>query len=367
MYLIVFMFLLLYMVLIRNYYLGWRKIKLPNKLEVTPKVSVVIALRNEESKIEKLLNNLTTQIYPKNQLQFILANDHSTDNTLNLLQNSKLDNLIVLDMHEGDFGKKNAIAKAIQIAEGEIILMTDADCSFSPNWTQTMIDYFTDDRIKLVSGPVDYRQKKGIFQCLQTLEFTSLIGSGAGAIGSGNPIFCNGANMAYRKEVFLEVNNYKNDNNVSGDDVFLLHSVKKRYPEGIVFAKDKNAIVKTDSLNTLPAFINQRKRWTAKSSNYTDRKTIYTSCLVLFTNLSFLYLFLLCFFDTQIISYFIGFYLLKFIIDLIFLIPILDFFKRKDLIKWIFPFELFYSFYIVLIVMLSFTNSFEWKGRTHKK
>jgi len=80
-----------------------------------------------------------------------------------------------------------------------------------------------------------------------------------------------------------------------------------------------------------------------------------------------LYLFLLCFFDTQMVSCFIGFYLIKFIIDLIFLIPILDFFKRKDLIKWIFPFEIFYSFYIVLITILAFTNSFEWKGRTHKK
>lgn len=367
MYLLVFIFLLLYVGLISNYYLGWRKIKLPNKLDVRPKVSVVIALRNEENKIEKLLNNLRAQIYPKSQLQFILVNDHSTDNTLNLLQNFKSDDLIVLNMHEGEFGKKNAIVKAIQIAKGEIILTTDADCSFSPNWINTMIGYFTDDKIKLVSGPVDYHQKKGVFQCLQALEFTSLIGSGAGAIGSGNPIFCNGANMAYRKEVFLEVNNYKNDNTVSGDDVFLLHSVKQRYPNGIVFAKDKNAIVKTNSLNTLPFFINQRKRWTSKSSSYTDRSTIYTAFLVLFTNLSFLYLFVLCFFDMKMINYFIGFYLLKFIIDLIFLIPVLDFFKRKDLIKWIFPFELIYSFYIVLIVILSFTNSFEWKGRTHKK
>jgi len=336
-------------------------------LEITPKVSVVISLRNEESEIEKLLNNLKAQIYPINQLEFVLVNDHSTDNTINLLQNYKADNITILDMPEGEFGKKNAIAKAIQTARGEIILITDADCSFLPDWIQTMVGYFTDNKIKLVSGPVDYHQKKGLFQHLQALEFISLIGSGAGAIGSGNAIFCNGANMAYKKEVFLEVNTYKNDNAASGDDVFLLHSVKQRYPDGIVFAKDKNAIVKTNALNTLSAFINQRKRWTAKSSSYKDRRTIYTSFLVLFTNLSLLYLFVLCVFNSQFLNYFIGFYLLKFMIDLIFLIPILDFFKRKDLIKWILPFELVYSIYIVLIVILSFTNPFEWKGRTHKK
>ena len=46
---------------------------------------------------------------------------------------------------------------------------------------------------------------------------------------------------------------------------------------------------------------------------------------------------------------------------------VLDFFNRKDLIKWIFPFGLVYSFYIVLIVLLSFTRSFEWKGRIQKR
>ena len=39
-----------------------------------------------------------------------------------------------------------------------------------------------------------------------------------------NPIFCNGANMAYRKEVFLEVNTFNKHNIVSGDDVFLLEN-----------------------------------------------------------------------------------------------------------------------------------------------
>ena len=72
--LIVFIFLFLYGMLILNYHLGWRKIKLPNKLEITPKVSVVIALRNEENKIEKLLKNLKAQIYPIDHLQFVLVN-----------------------------------------------------------------------------------------------------------------------------------------------------------------------------------------------------------------------------------------------------------------------------------------------------
>jgi len=297
----------------------------------------------------------------------ILVNDHSTDNTLNILNSSQLDNLQVINMPNGEFGKKNAIKKAVELASGDIILASDADCSFNRNWLQTMANYFADENIKLVSGPVSYHKKNGVFQSLQTLEFASLIASGAGAIGAENPIFCNGANMAYRKDIFLEVNEFANDRSVSGDDVFLLHSVKAKYPNSVTFAKENSAIVMTDAVESLSGFINQRKRWTTKSSGYKDNASIYTSFLVLFTNLAFVFLFAMYFWNIEYFNLFILFYGVKFLVDLILLFPILKFFNRTDLVKWIFPFEIFYSFYIVLIVVLSFTKSFEWKGRTHSK
>ena len=358
---------LLYLLKILQYRIGWDKIKSVNRQEYTPKVSILIAMRNEESEIIRLLTELKKQIYPTDKLEFILVNDHSTDATLELLQQSIMDNLQIVNMLDGEFGKKNAIKKAVALAEGEIILATDADCSFSPTWVQTMASYFEDSSIKLVSGPVGFHKQKGVFQSLQALEFASLIGSGAGAIGIGSAIFCNGANMAYRKDVFLEVNNFENDIAASGDDVFLLHSIKEKYPKAIAFAKDENAIVIAEGAQSLQAFINQRKRWTAKSSGYKDFASIYVSYLLLFVNLAIVFLFAMQFFSQQYFEPFILFIIAKFIVDLFLLYPVLRFFKRTDLIKWIFPFELFYSFYIVLIVILSFTKSFEWKGRIHKK
>ena len=359
--------LVFYFILIIYYYIGWRRIKPVHKKNKKLKVSIVIAVRNEEKEIKRLLNNLSSQIYPKQNLQFIVVNDHSSDNTLKLLREFSLESLTVLDLKEGSSGKKDAIQKAIQKAEGEIIIITDADCSLPINWVQTMINYFTSDDIKLVSGPVAYHHKSGFFQSFQALDFLSLIGSGAGAIGSGNAIFCNGANMAYRKDVFLELNAYKDDNTVSGDDVFLLHSIKKTYSKAIAFAKDKDAIVHTKSTDTVSHFINQRKRWTAKTINYTDLITIFTSLLVFFINFNIVIACILFCLDIIMFKYLAYLYLSKYLIDFIFLVPILYFFQRKDLIKWIFPFGLFYPFYIVLTVVISFTSSFEWKGRIHNK
>ena len=354
--------ILLYVFQISKFCIGWDKLESIYQPEYMPKVSVVIALRNEESEIIRLIKELEKQIYPTHKLDFILVNDHSTDATYELLQQSVMGNFKIVNMPEGEFGKKNAISRAVALADSEIILATDADCSFSSVWVQTMVSYFSDSDIKLVSGPVGLHKHTGFFQSLQCLEFASLIGSGAGAIGIGSAIFCNGANMAYRKSIFLNENNFESDTAASGDDVFLLHSVKAKYPNSIAFAKDENAIVITEGEKSLKSFINQRKRWAAKSSSYKDFSSIYMSCLVLFVNLVILFLFAMQFFQL-----FILFYIAKFIVDLFLLYPVLKFFKRRDLIKWIFPFELFYSFYIVLIVVLSFTKSFEWKGRTHKK
>ena len=364
---IVLVILFLYFLLILKYWIGWIKTKATGVSHFLPKVSVIIALRNEQEQVLHLLSELKKQVYPIDRLEFILVNDHSTDSTLELLENSVIDNLRVVNMPEGMLGKKSAIAFAMKEATGEIILASDADCSFSPLWVHTMVAYFANKNIKLVSGPVSYHKQKGIFLGLQTLEFISLIGSGAGSVGDKNAIFCNGANMAYRKADFLELNNFENDNAVSGDDVFLLHSVKEKYYDAIAFAKDENAIVLTDAVQTAKGFINQRKRWTAKSIGYKDSASIYASFLVLFTNLSLVFLFLGYLYSAGCFYLFLLFYAIKFAVDFLLLFQVLSFFKRKDLLKWILPFELFYAFYIVLIVVLSFTKSFEWKGRIHKK
>jgi biofilm PGA synthesis N-glycosyltransferase PgaC len=100
---------LLYGFQISKYRIGWHKIKSVNSQAYTPKVSVVIAMRNEESEIIRLIAELKKQIYPTDKLEFILVNDHSTDTTLELMQQSVMDNLKIVNMPEGEFGKMTAI------------------------------------------------------------------------------------------------------------------------------------------------------------------------------------------------------------------------------------------------------------------
>ena len=363
----VFIILVLYGSLIFSYLVGWNNTAAYYSKQYSLSVSVIVAMKDEAKNIKNLYKNLILQSYPKEKIEIIFVNDHSKDNTLELLKEIEGNNIHCLNMPENSYGKKKSIKKAAELASGDIIIVTDADCTFSYDWIRTMIDCFGNDKIKLVSGPVTYKKKRGLFNSFQSLEFLSLVGSGAGSIGSGNSIFCNGANMAYRKDIFLELNTYDDDNAASGDDVFLLHQIKKHYPKGIIFIKDPRAIVSTIGSETYYEFYNQRKRWASKSTSYRDMATIYVSLLVFLTNFLMLFLFLLCLYDLSMMFWFGIFICCKFIIDLIFLIPVLRFFGRNDLVKFIFPFELFYSFYIVFIVVLSFVRPFNWKGRVYSK
>ncbi|MAW31410.1 MAG: hypothetical protein CMD15_05955 [Flavobacteriales bacterium] len=363
---IIYIILLAYSLLIIRYKIGWNLINSFKKITFTPSVSVVIALRNEEKNVNNLLKFLQAQNYCNNSIEFILVNDHSTDSTLSLLNNSKLNNLRVIDLNDNEHGKKTAIIKAVKLAKGEIILATDADCRFDMNWISSMVAYFENTEVHLVSGPVVYKKQTGIFHKLQSLEFISLVISGAGSIGINNAIFCNGANMAYRKKSFIDFNDFNESLSPSGDDVFLLHSIKSRNNKSIVFAKDNNAIVTTDGQPTLNSFVNQRKRWASKSTLYKDFATNYVSYLIFLTNLTFVFLSILSFFSWLFFMNFLLFFGIKFIVDFLLIFPALKFFKRIDLAKFILPFELLYSYYIVIIVCLSFYNPFEWKGRVYR-
>lgn len=353
--------------MVLNFLIGWLKNSSQNDKSKF-RLSVVIAVRNEEKKLLSLINSLQSQDYDKNLYDVIIVDDHSQDNSLKILQEqaSLWSNLRVLKQDVHLSGKKKAILKAVKESKNDIILTTDADCSFNKNWLSSMSSFFTNETINLVSGPVSYKSSNSFFKKIQALEFLSLIGSAAGAIGINKPILCNGANLAYRRKVFLESTNYESDNIMSGDDVFLLHLVKKKYPNSILFAKNKDAIVLTDAVNNTYDFFNQRIRWAAKSTKYTDIHTIVVAILVFLVNVSLIFMAIYSIYKPSFFITFFYLFIVKFLIDFIFLVPVLYFFKRTELIKWILPLQIIYPIYITLISITSNFISFNWKGRISK-
>ena len=339
----------LYLVLISVFYKGWRRMSafVPKGDEIIrTKISVIVACRNERNHIRQLIACLAQQSYQ--DFELILVNDHSADATRNYIKTAQKTYPKIQLVDAVGYGKKNSLKEGILISNGDLIVTTDADCMPSFHWLETIACFNEKYPCDLIICPVKFSGKGNLFSNLQALEFTSLIASGAGAAGAGMPVLCNGANLAFTKKSWMDSQSDLHVEEMSGDDMFLLESIKKR--RGVVrFLKSESAFVITEPSGTLTEFIKQRRRWTSKSPSYTDWQIIFTACVVFSVNLLLVTLLSLSFFNTPCSYVFALLFLTKYAVDTFFLNSVSTFFQLSNV--WIYSFllSLIYPFYIVFI------------------
>jgi poly-beta-1,6-N-acetyl-D-glucosamine synthase len=355
----------LYLIVIGLFFRGWIKTKswTSNDSFANIKVSVMIAIRNEESNILTLLQSLTAQSYPQKLFEIIIINDHSTDRSLDIIKSFNLPGLKIINLPENKNGKKAALLEGSLIANGELIITTDADCIPGTEWIKTIVSYYQAFHPKMIVAPVILKPASSFFFKFQELEFLSLQGSTAGAIAINRPIMCNGANLAFTKECLPIIQDtYRNTKSASGDDIFALLAVNKQFPGQIQYLKSKNAAIITSPVLPLKKFFSQRKRWTAKARFYSNSFLISTAFIVLIINLL---LFILCI--EAIFSYkwslFLSLFIMKSLVDFPFLLNISGFFASKKLMRWFLVFQSFYFLYISFTFVLSLFGGYTWKSR----
>ena len=348
---------------------GWKRILhfSPGADIPSTSVSILIAARNEEEKIAFTIEDILKQNYPLGLVELIVVDDHSTDRTANIVEwyGNKGVKLIKLNEDKAlNSYKKKAITEAIKVAKGDVIITTDADCRMGAEWLRTVVAYFEKHNSKLVSSPVSYTKEKSFFERLQTLEFLYLIGLGASSIGNKKPSTCNGANLAYRKDVFLELKGFQGiDDLASGDDELFLHKVASKYPDGIGFCKSKLAMVYTDAKPNLTEFIRQRKRWASKSTRYKDKRIVALGVVIWLFNILIFLNMVLSFFNSSYFYVLLLIFLLKFIAEFAFLSTITQFARRKELLSYLPVLTIIHVFYIVYIGIAGNSGKYVWKGR----
>jgi cellulose synthase/poly-beta-1,6-N-acetylglucosamine synthase-like glycosyltransferase len=156
---------------------------------------------------------------------------------------------------------------------------------------------------------------------------------------------CNGANLAFKRGVWLENKENLHTEQTSGDDVFLLESVKKRGGK-IRFLKSKNVLVTTEGAKNVRHFFRQRRRWASKSPAYSDKLLIFTALTVFFIALAEILLLLCGFFNTEFWAVLAIIFCGKYVTDLIFMHLVKGFFQLKNLTINAFLLSLVYPFYI---------------------
>ena len=345
---------ILYFTLIVVFFRGWRRLNAfspRGNEQIHIKLSVVVACRNEENHIRQLIGCLAQQSYQNFEL--ILVNDHSDDATRCYIETSQKTFPKIKLIDAVGFGKKNSLKEGILQAAGSLIVTTDADCLPSYHWLESIACFYRKYPSDLIICPVKLAWRKGLFSELQILEFTTLIASAAGSAGAGMPVLCNGANLVFTREAWLSSQTDLHKEEMSGDDMFLLESIKKNGGR-IRFLKSELAFVITKPSKTLAEFIHQRRRWTSKSSAYTDWQLIITASLVFFVNLGFLILLSLSFIYPVSLILLLTLFLLKYGVDTLFLSSVNPFFQISNLRFYSLLLSIVYPFYIVFVAISSF-------------
>lgn len=368
---------LIYLILIGSLIYGFDKVEAFTLKDLKPKTkfSVIVPFRNEEKNLPALLESISKLNYPTRLFEIIFVDDDSDDASVKVLDTipikigiTRTDISIIKTQRITNSPKKDAITLGISQAKYDWIVTTDADCDLPRFWLDSFDEYIQSHQPEFIVAPVIYSNETTFLNRFQLLDVLSLQGATIGGFGIGQPFLCNGANLAYKKELFETVKGFQgNDTIGSGDDIFMLEKAVKHCIQKVKYLKCEQAIVSTLSQPNFDALVSQRVRWAAKSAAYSNWYGKLISIIVFLMNGGLLIFGLLSI--SGIINLKILLYLvvIKFGIDFLLIYKAAVFTHQKDILRTYFFAFLLYPFFSTYVAFLSLFKGYQWKGRKYSK
>ncbi len=360
----------LYVILILLFVIGFDKLNTSTKnYEDTTQFSVIIPFRNEAENLPSLLNSIKEIEYHQSLFEIILVDDESSDNSIEIItqffiNNPEIDIKIIKNLRDSNSPKKDAISTAISITKYNWIIATDADCILPKTWLSSFNTSICENNPNMIVAPVSFKSNSSFLHQFQLIDFLSMQGATIGGFGIKKPFMANGANLAYKKELFLKLNGFKdNDFIASGDDVFLLENFVAYNRSKVIFLKNIEALVTTYPTKNWNELIQQRKRWAAKATHFKSNFAKSIGALVFFAN---------CVIGLSIIiglyqPIFLTLLLPKFLIDTVLIFKTAGLYQNKINFLSFLKTLLFYPFFTVYIAITSLSSPFVWKDRHFNK
>jgi glycosyltransferase involved in cell wall biosynthesis len=121
-----------------------------------PHVSVVVPIYNGEKDLPDLISCLLAQTYPKQQVEYLLVDNNSSDRTLTFLETAALYCPITIrplseNQIQSSYAARNT---GIRAAKSEIIAFTDADCRPQHQWLEALVQPFIKQDVIIVAGEI---------------------------------------------------------------------------------------------------------------------------------------------------------------------------------------------------------------------
>lgn len=229
-----------------------------------PKVSLLLAARNEEGLIIRSLEAINHLNYPTDKIEVLIGNDQSTDNTKTLVEGFikgkpqfKLFD-ITKNMGKGR-GKANVLAHLAHHATGEVFFITDVDVKLPENWITELLEQFTPE-VGIVSGTSTCEPDKSLFSILQSIDWLHFMGYIQSFANINVGCTSVGNNMAVRATTYWETGGYENIDFSITEDYKLFKEVTERNWQWRTILTP-NSLGLAWHITSPIQMLHQRKRW----------------------------------------------------------------------------------------------------------
>ena len=322
-----------------------------------PKVSILIAARNEEENIAELLHSFTQLSYPKDRLQILIGDDDSTDTTAEIIEDFITENVFIqyirIEKQIADLkGKANVLAQLAHIATGELFFYTDADIELPKNWIEAFV---VERKNEGVIVGLTLVKNKNWFEASQAIEwiFTlklmkTLADYNIQSTGMGN-------NMMVSAEAYWAVGGYEKIGFSIVEDYAIYKAI---IDKGFAFKQ----LFKPEAMTlTKPPkkYFEQRKRWVAGGFS--------TGSILIFPALiqGFLLpiLFIISLYSWKIV---LSVFILNFLVNLFLGGQIFKVLNQNQLLKYIPAYTIYmYVFWFLQLIAYILPTKLVWKGREY--
>lgn len=177
-----------------------------------PKVSIIVPTHNESEVMDYKLRNLAKLEYPKDLMQIVFVDSQSTDSTVDLIRRfaEKYSNMNIKILTENERkGKSSALNLALESCDGDVVVVSDADCFWPPNILSKALPYLADSMVGAISGPKKLLNLKDSWVTKSEDEYLKLMNlMKLGESKKASTIFFEGGFSAYKKDVLDDFDPY---------------------------------------------------------------------------------------------------------------------------------------------------------------
>lgn len=243
-----------------------------------PPVSIVIAAKNEYLNLKENLPFILKQNYP--DFEVIIIDDHSQDDTLEMLSDLKLlhSHLKVLKLKDAlTFfdGKKFPLSIGIKETKNSIILLTDADCRpSSSHWISSIIKKYSSNTEIILGYGKFYKKRFSFLNLLIRFDTVHSAIQYFSAALSKMPYMGVGRNLSYKKNLFIKNDGFTSHYNIiSGDDDLFISQVANKQNTSICI--DSKSFVFSKGKNNFTSWWYQKKRHFTTGKHYKFKHKLY--------------------------------------------------------------------------------------------